>query len=239
MTKRAKIHAVIVNHNTSAYVELALRSLHKRHADDLDLAITIVDNASTDDTSSLLAYADDRGIPVRQSGFTTDTASNSHGEVLRQFVLDHPDCDDYLFLDADICFLEDDTIHAMLAELTTAEDAFAVGVRQTWDGQDEIPADIHQAIYYNRLHPCCALVRNTPLFRQVTDEIGFTGVKYCWVDGEKYLDTFELMTRVMKTHGLRHLISPKMVYHFFSVSYDDRWMESKNQRRDALLASLR
>ncbi|MEZ4638002.1 MAG: glycosyltransferase family A protein [Caldilineaceae bacterium] len=156
MTKRAKIHAVIVNHNTSAYVELALRSLHKRHADDLDLAITIVDNASTDDTSSLLAYADDRGIPVRQSGFTTDTASNSHGEVLRQFVLDHPDCDDYLFLDADICFLEDDTIHAMLAELTTAEDAFAVGVRQTWDGQDEIPADIHQAIYYNRLHPCCA-----------------------------------------------------------------------------------
>jgi hypothetical protein len=198
-----------------------------------------MDNSSQDDMTSLLAYVKKQGISVRQSGFTTDTQLNSHGEVLRQFVLENSECTYYLFLDADVCFLEDNTIDDMVTQLEKQENVFGAGVRQTWDGTDEIPEEMQQEIYMSRLHPCCALVRNTPLFRQIAEELGFTGVKYCWAEGEQYLDTFELMTKVMKTHGFHHVISPKMVYHFFSVSYDNQWLESKNQRCDALLETLR
>ena len=56
---------------------------------------------------------------------------------------------------------------------------------------------------------------------------------------EKYLDTCELMTRVMSTHSLTHRIASPMILHFFSVSYDDRWMESKNERCQKMLAEYR
>ena len=235
----ARIQAVTVNHNTSRYVELLLRSLSATHAADLDIAVTVVNNDSHDDMTSLRALLDQQHIPLRPSGFSTATPVNSHGEVLRQFVLDQADCAYYLFLDADVCFLEAGTIDAMLAQLEAAADLFGVGVRQTWDGRTEIPADSRHAIYHRRLHPCCALVRNTALFRRVVDEIGLTGVTYHWVGGEQDLDTFELLTKVLRTHDLYHAISPKLVYHFFNVSYDAQWMEQKNQRRDALLATLR
>ena len=233
------IQAVTVNHNTSRYVELLLRSLYAKHTSELNMAITVMDNGSGDDMTDLLQLLEEKAIPLYQSGFNVETKVNSHGEVLAQFVLEHPYCRYYLFLDADVCFIEDSTIDLMMAQLEADNRLFGVGVRQTWDGQEEIPTEIHQAIYFDRLHPCCALVKNTPLFRCIVEEIGFTGVTYHWVAGEKYVDTFELMTRVMKTHGLYHSIVPKMVYHFFSVSYDDQWMESKNQRRDRLLETLR
>ena len=67
-------------------------------------------------------------------------------------------------------------------------------------------------------------------------------MKYLWADGEEYLDTCKLMTRVMGTHGLRHIISSSMIIHFFSVSYDwdpDHYKEEKARRRDALMQELR
>lgn len=232
-----RIQVVTVNHNTSSYTELLLRSLFACHAT-LDLTITVMDNNSTDDMISLRNFLAEKQISLCQSGFDTTTKHNSHGEVLQQFVLTHPDCAYYLFLDADVCFLEEGTIDAMVTKLDANPDLFGIGVRQTWDGNAEIPAEIHAAIYHSRLHPCCALVKNTPLLRRVVEEIGCTGVTYHWVTGEHYVDTFGLLTKVMKTHGLHHAISPKMVYHFFSVSYDPRWLEGKNQRRDALLRAL-
>jgi len=63
-----------------------------------------------------------------------------------------------------------------------------------------------------------------------------------WAEHEEYLDTFKLMTKVMKTHGQRHLISQRMVMHFFSTSYDwdaPELKQSKMARRDALLARYR
>ena len=109
-----------------------------------------------------------------------------------------------------------------------------------------MPEDIWQAnpdIYHARLHPCCALVKNTPVFREVVKEIGLSCVKCLWVDAEEYLDTFKLMTKVMKTHGLKHIISSKMVLHFFRISYywepTQRWNESKAERRDQLLDQYR
>ena len=241
------IQAVTVNHNTSMYAELMLRSLFARHPD-LDMTVTIMDNGSTDDMDGLRDFAEAKNIVIRHSGYDAAlTKMNSHGEILSQFVLDHPDCDYYLFLDADVVFLTDDTIPALMRELEESPDVFGIGPRQTWDGQDEIP-EVHRApVYYSRLHPCCALIKNTDLFRRVVEVVGLTGVKYCWSkqddqfpeECEKYLDTCELMTRVMGTHGLKHRVVAPMILHFFSVSYDDRWMDGKNARCQKMLAEYR
>jgi hypothetical protein len=44
------VRAIIVNHNTSLFAELALRSLMWTHTDDssIDLLVSVVDNHSTD-----------------------------------------------------------------------------------------------------------------------------------------------------------------------------------------------
>lgn len=242
------IKAVSVNHNTSAYLELMVRSFFARHPQDsgLNFDLSIYDNASQDDLTDLEAYTESQGIPIIQSGFTTETEHNSHGEILRRFVLENPDPSHYLFLDSDVCFREDFTINAMLTELEGTPEAFGIGARMSWDGVEEIPQsamkenpDIRDA----RLHPCCALVKNTPLFRKVVEEIGLSCVKYLWANAEEYLDTFKMMTKVMSTHGLKHIISSKMVLHFFCVSYvwepTKHWNEAKAKRRDDLLNQLR
>jgi hypothetical protein len=241
-----KIEAATVNHDTSRYMELMLRSLFGRHPRGLDLSLTVFDNASTDDMSELIAYTESRGIPIIQSGFATDTVNNSHGEILSRFVLDHPDCTHYLFLDPDVCFLEENTIGKMLYELDKSANTFGIGPRMSWDGVKEIPEDARNGnpdICDARLHPCCALVKNAPLFRDVVEEIGLSSVKYLWAEGGEIVDTFKLMTKVMKTHGLRHVISSTMVLHFFCVSYvwepTKHWNEAKAKRRDELLYELR
>ena len=241
-TSSKVIRAVVVKHNTSAYTELMLRSLFARHASALDLSVVVLDNGSQDDRAGLEAYARERGIPIVQSGFQLKTKWNSHGEILRKFVLEHPDCEHYLFLDSDTCFIQDDTIDTMLQELGQAVTAFAVAPRISSNGETEIEDEYREQVYNYRLHPCCALVRNTDIFRRVVKEIGLSCVQYLWAEGEEYLDTFKLMSMVMKTHGYQHVLSSKMVLHFFSVSYD--WepqpvMERKAELRDSLLERLR
>src|SRR5829696_4381396 len=89
----------------------------------------------------LKAFVQSRGLCIAQTGFTTNTKNNSHGEILRNFVLNHPNCTHYLFLDADICFLEDNTIGVLLQELEERDNAFGIGPRMSWDGIEEIPLD--------------------------------------------------------------------------------------------------
>ena len=92
----------------------------------------------------------------------------------------------------------------MQEELERTPNTFGVGPRLSWDGIGEVPAEIRREnpdICDARLHPCCALVRNTPLFRHVADVIGMSCARYLWTDREEYLDTFKLLTRVMQTHG--------------------------------------
>ena len=242
------IKAVAVNHNTSAYMELMARSLFARHPQDsgLHFSLHIFDNASQDVMTDLKSYAESRGIPIIQSGFKTETRHNSHGEVLRRFVLENPEATHYLFLDSDVCFLEDLTLNNMLVELENSSNVFGIGARMSWDGIDEIPEENWKGnpdIYHARLHPCCALVKNTSVFRNVIEEIGLSCVNYLWADTEEYLDTFKLMTKVMKTHGLKHIISSKMILHFFSVSYvwepTQHWNVVKVERRNQLLDQYR
>ncbi len=241
-----KIEAVTVNHNTSRYMELMLRSLFTHHPGDINLSLTVLDNASTDDLSELKAYVESKGLSVEQTGFNTSTKNNSHGEILSRFVLNHPDCTHYLFLDADICFLEENTLGTLLKELEERKDAFGIGPRMSSDGAEEIPKDARRDnpdICDARLHPCCALVKNTPLFRLVVKEVGLSSAKVLLAEGEEIFDTFKLMTRVMKTHGLKHVISSRMVLHFFCVSYiwepTKHWNEAKAKRRDELLSEYR
>ncbi len=245
MSVSLQVVGVSVNHNTSAYMELMLRSLFARHAPPLPLALTVLDNGSTDDTGRLRDFAARHDVAFKPSGFPLDTTNNSHGEILSRFVLDHPDASHYLFLDADVCFLEDDTLGTLLRELGDRPDAFGIGPRLSWDGQTEIPQaarDANPDICDARLHPCCALVRNTPLFRKVVETVGLACARYLWAERDEYLDTFKLMTRVMATHGQTHARASAMVLHFFCVSY--AWdapelAAGKARHRDARLAELR
>jgi hypothetical protein len=75
------------------------------------------------------------------------------------------------------------------------------------------------------------------------EEVGLSSLRYFWAESDEILDTFKLMTKVMKTHGLKHMISTRMVLHFFCVSYvwepTQQWNEAKAQRRDGLLTKYR
>lgn len=239
------IEAISVNHNTSPYMELMLRSLAAHHGRDLDLAVTVADNASTDDTTDLRAYAARMGIPIVPSGFSTTSLHNSHGEILSRFVLEHPDCSHYLFLDADVCFITDGALTIMREELDATPDAFGIGARMSWDGIAELPEEVRASnpdLYAARLHPCCALIKNTELFRGVVRAVGLSCVQYLWAEREEYLDTCTLMTRVLQTHGLQHIRSSQMVVHFFCASYDwdpDEVKQQKARQRDRRLTELR
>ena len=243
MVKPPKIEAAVVNHNTSAFTELLLRSLFTTHPALPNFSLRVYDNASSDDTSGLLAYAGQVGVPVLPSGYGLETLNNSHGDVLRTFVLQYPDCDYYLFLDADVVFVQPDTIPTMLRELEAAPDAFGAIPRMSWDGvQPYAGMEQNPEVYGERLHPCCALVKNTPLFRQVVDAFGLMCARLLWAEREEYLDTFKLMTKVLKTHGLRHLIASPLIIHFFSVSYEwdsADFRQRKLEHRDVLLQKYR
>lgn len=69
------IQAVAVNHNTSPYTELLLRSLYARHSSTLNLTITVVDNASTDDMTSLRACSLRSKFPCSSRALTPRPSS--------------------------------------------------------------------------------------------------------------------------------------------------------------------
>ncbi|KAB8145565.1 hypothetical protein F8S13_00295 [Chloroflexia bacterium SDU3-3] len=239
------IEAVSVNHNTSAYMELMIRSLFARNQRRPSFALTICDNDSVDDLADLRRYAESVGVPIIPSGFPIATQHNSHGEVLRRFVLEHSHCSHYLFLDADVCFVEEDVIAQLLSELEQQPDAFGIGPRMSWDGIAEIPSELRQAnpdICDARLHPACALMRNTPLFQELAGAVGFSAISYLWADRAEYRDTMKLFTQAMRACGQRHIVGKPLIQHFFAVSYpwdDQATTQHKARMRDLQLRQLR
>jgi hypothetical protein len=266
-----RIEAIIVNHNTSPYAELALRSLRATTSRD-DLNVTVVDNHSADDTSALRAACDRLEASFELSRWPVEDQSvNTHGDVLRDFVLARADCDAYLFLDADIVFTQDRTVDTMSDELMSADAVWAVQARMSWDGTNEIPMGslwqrrdheihlaskrvqpgtdwpltqlkVHSGTVMPRCHPGCALVRNSQLLRGVADRLGFS-TAWVWSDDPQlggFADTFALASEVMRSAGLRIVLSDAMVVHFFNVTYDiAERLAAKGERRDGMLAELR
>lgn len=149
-----RIEAIIPNHNTSAYAELALRSLSYFNYGIEGLSVTVMDNHSVDDVEPLKQAAHALGAAFETSRWPVATRSvNSHGDVLRDFVLSRPDCDAYLFVDADIYFTSHGAVATMIRELSEApEDVWAVQAGFSWDGQEHFHGSLFNQRKPDLLH---------------------------------------------------------------------------------------
>jgi hypothetical protein len=246
MISSVRILGVTVTHDSSDFVELMLRTLFLTNdLRDLDLTLAVLDNSSGDaHRARLESYLAEHRIPLTPTGFTHYIAAEQHGAALTDFVQAHPDCTHYLFLDADMWFIEPDTIATMLRELQTAPPGpFAVQARifgyylgRVYEGRDGIPGtnywedkpaawpiEFEGRPYANRyaprLSPVCSLIANTPLFRRVVDTVGLSQAIRFGVGEVVYHDTFSLMSHVMATHGQEFIVSLRTVNHFGQTTY--------------------
>ena len=244
----SRIEACIVNHETSPFAELALRSFahrHRRPPADLNVSLTIVDNHSQDEGfGDLETAAAEFGVPIVRSRWPAREARcNTHGDVLRDFVLDHRETDMFLFLDADIIFDEPGTVWTMAEELRSAADLWAVQARDhrietdvgageslnIWQGR---PEDLWVAIgeppdepivgrHKRRCHPFCTLVRNSDVFLSVAEVVGLSAAVTISQDEHVagFADTLGMASLVLATHQLRYLLSAASVTHFGGVTH--------------------
>lgn len=145
------VDAVIVNHNTSAFAELAVRSLHAAALlAGTVVRITLVDNHSTDDTRALREAVAECGCDWELSRWPAGGQPlTTHGDVLRDFVLARPDADGFLFAESDICFLEPDALSTMLTELDAQPAVWAVQGRLL-TGRYVGPVTFREAVHRKR-----------------------------------------------------------------------------------------
>lgn len=255
-----RVQVLSVNHGTTPYADLLLRSLVAHHADRSQIDVLLLDSGSAD--LERLEWARRLGVEIKPSGYGLDVPITTHGEILRDGVLAKPDCDAYLFVDSDVCFLADDTISTMAAELFADPDLWAV--RALWEGWGGGPlyepdghpnhdiSRIRQSIrmfnqsefgewlewdtgYGDRVHPFCVLVRNDKPLRLAVELIGLSPSGTECVKGAMWWDTLGLLTEVMKTHSRTWRRSSQRVLHFSSVSWTTYEAEEKSARRDELL----
>jgi hypothetical protein len=260
-----RIYGVTVNHNTSHFVELMLRTLFFTNAlDSIDLHLFVLDNGSDDAyLDQLQAYLAEQRIPLIQTGFDNALAPEKHGAAFDAFVQEYADCTHYLFLDSDIWFVEENTIPTMLGELLESPPSvfanqariygyYAYRVIEGRDGQpgagdvDDLPTwqvscynTAYAARLVRRCSPACSLVANTPVFRKVVETIGLGRAMSFEVGSAKWFDTFSLMTHVMDTHGLRFIVSSKRINHFTMTGYQSEARGLKDRDCLTMLEELR
>lgn len=266
MSERARIRGVTVTHDSADFVELMLRTLFlTNNLSDLAFTMTVLDNSSGDPHRARLeSYLGEHDITIRPTGFAHYIAAEQHGVALNNFVRSDPDCTHYLFLDADMWFIEPDTIATMLRELEAASaNTFGVQARifgyylgRVYEGRDGIPGtnywedkdaawpiefeDRHYANRYaTRISPVCSLIANTPLFRRLVDGVGLSQAIRFGVGEVIYHDTFSLMTRVMATHGQEFIVSSKTVNHFGQTTYLSAERPPRDRDCALLLEELR
>lgn len=244
------VEAAIVNHNTSLFAELALRSLlasFESGDQSCDLRVTVVDNHSTDDVEPLLEVAKDADVMFQLSRWpATEATFNTHGDVLRDFVLARPDADFYLLVDSDIDFETPAAVQVMLAELLDDASLWAVQTRfssaeskeegssldiwagrpfeatlgnWSWDETSRVPVS---GVIHRRCHPGATLVRNSGLFQGIAHRIGFSSLVVIAGDPEVggFYDTFGMTSAAMEAAGYRYDLSQARAHHFFMASYD-------------------
>ena len=265
MENSAFIRAVAVTQNTSAFTELMLRTLFLTNdLSGFEFAATVLDNNSADPAlGDLKRYLIERDIPLVATGFPYYVAAEQHGAALTEFVRDQPDCTHYLFLDADMWFVEPNTIATMLHELQNAPaNTFAVQARiygyyhgLVYEGRDGVPGtnafdliptwpiEFEGRTYVNRYatrcSAVCSLVANTPLFRQVVASVGLSQAIRFGIGEVVYHDTFSLMTHVMATHGQQFVVSSKTVNHFTQTTYLNAERTPRERDSQLMLDELR
>lgn len=266
MSEPARICGVTVTHDSSDFVELMLRTLFLTNdLGGLDFTMAVLDNSSGDPHRARLeSYLAERGISLTPTGFAHYIAAEQHGAALTNFVRTQPACTHYLFLDADMWFIEPNTIATMLAELRAAPaSTFGVQARiygyylgRVYEGRDGIPGtnywedkpaawpiefeDRHYTNRYaTRMSPVCSLIANTPLFRRVVEAVGLSQAIRFGVGEVIYHDTFSLMTHVMATHGQEFIVSSKTVNHFTQTTYLSAERPPRDRDCALLLGELR
>jgi len=245
-----QIEACIVNHNSSPFSELALRTLvatHGKLVSSRHLAVTVVDNHSADEgLEDLRTACSQLGATFELSSWPlADATVNSHGDVMRDFVATRPDATHYLFVDTDAYCLTEGTVEQMLGEMAADPLIWAVQGRFSWIEENlgagssfdlwagraqrlRVAVDSTDGMEFvgehkSRCHPAFALVRNTTEFRRVAEIIGLSAAVVIAANQQMagFADTFGLATQVMRTHGFRHVLSAATVGHYHGVSYDD------------------
>ncbi len=216
---RPVIEACIINTNNSHFAELAARSLIATHAaveEAADLRLTLLDNHSTDEgLGDLRAATRELGVIFEQTRWPIASAStNTHGDVLRDFVISRRDADHYLFLDSDIVFEEVGSVWTMLRELSTHTGLWAVQARfrnleeargqgssldistgrgqRVWWRFEPVPPGRHkmkeELIFGEdqaRCHTACTLIANTAPFQLVCTLIGLSSLVVISPDPER------------------------------------------------------
>lgn len=119
-----KIQAIAVNHGTTDYAELLIRSFVRHHPDRSGLRLLLLDNDSPG--FERLAGLSVDGVEIRPSGYGLDHQVVTHGEIVAAAILEHPDNDAYLLLDSDVCFRADNTIGRIAEELACDATVFGV-----------------------------------------------------------------------------------------------------------------
>jgi hypothetical protein len=100
-----RVQVLCVNHGTTPYADLLLRSLVAHHPDRGQIDVLLLDSGSSD--LERLDWATRHGVEVQPSGYGVEVQVTTHGEILRDAVLAKPDCDAYLMVDSDVCFVAD------------------------------------------------------------------------------------------------------------------------------------
>lgn len=265
MNSAPAIHAVTVTQNTSHFAELMLRTLFKTNdLTGLGFRATVLDNNSAGPQhEALKTYAAAQQIDVITTGFGHYVAAEQHGAALEKFVHENTDCSHYLFLDADIWFVEQDTVRTMFEELAAAPpNIFAIQARIfgyyvgfVYEGRDGIPGTnafdhiptwpiefegrTYKNIYAPRCSPVCSLIANTELFRELVRTVGLSQAIRFGVGEVVYHDTFSLMSQVMATHGQRFTISSKTVNHFTQTTYLEADRGNRDRDCSIMLDELR
>jgi len=265
MAASLHICVVTVNHNTSHFVELMLRTLFLTNdITAIRFEMTVFDNQSDDaHGDELRIYLADQHVACVQTGFDTSIAGEKHGVAFANFIRDRPECTHYLFLDADIWFIEPDTIPTMVYELTNApsttfanqarilgyyagrviEGRDGIAGTGAFDGQPPSMVTLWDRAYTQvvmpRCSPVCSLVANTPLFRRVVETVGLTPAYRFGVSEAFFYDTFSLMTQVMATHGQPFIVSAKTINHFTQATYMPEHRDAKDRDCWLLLDDLR
>ncbi|MFI2710802.1 glycosyltransferase [Micromonospora sp. NPDC018662] len=231
-----KVNCLIINHNTSALAAVALASvvLSTDSWSRDDLAITVMDNSSTDPDVALVAEMAKRcDVPFLPSRWPhpgpviAAKRLDSTGDGLRDFVVQHQDCDYYWLVDSDVevpapgvldalvaAMEQDRNLWAATATMARSDDAdlwaqiafgdiIEMAFERSRGGRNGPSRKEFQGPLHVRSPHACTLVRRDDVVVSVARHVGMSPVGVMSGDPAVggFYDTFGMFTRVMTALG--------------------------------------